>query len=170
MYSIVQYIGAAAAYEGDYSVSESAEALLGNYSAHAVKTDMNAKAPETDGLKTAIKSVYLDLGATPSFAFRFKTSFSGQVTLSYENVDNVIVSKTITVENGIVEETGTDVYVLSMKAYDMANDIDISISGGGTGSYSVNAYYTQVVSEMDALYDIICALNAYCNAAKAYKA
>ena len=164
LYSVVEYIGASAAYSGDKFTSESCKALLANYSAYATDTTMAAKAPNTSAVKDAIKSAYLELGTENKFAFKFNSNYTGTVTFSYTGVKGK-VTKTVYVENGKVD--GSDVYLLTMRAYDMASDITITTAGGSC-VYSIDAYYTMAVSAEDALYDLICTLNAYCENAKAY--
>lgn len=169
MYSIVQYIGAAATYSGDRYTGASCKALLGNHTGYATDTSIIADAPDTSAVKDAVKSVYLDLKAAPTFAFRFQTSFSGTVTLSYVNVNGETVSVNVAVEDGKISDTEDSVYLLVMKAYDMASDITIKV-GNASCTYNIDNYYTQAVQSADTLYDLVCALKSYCVNAKAYKA
>lgn len=168
MYSIVQYIGAAAAYEGDRYTGSSCEALLATHSAYATDTSIKADAPDTSAVKDAVKSVYLDLNAAPTFAFRFSNTYTGTVTISYTDASGKVVSVEVEVEKGKVNGTDSNVYHLVMKAYDMASDITIKV-GEASSVYNLDNYYTQVVQTTDTLYDLICALKAYCVNANTYK-
>ena len=73
------------------------------------------------------------------------------------------------VENGKVSGTDSNVYLLEVRAYDMASDLTIAV-GGASCTYNLDNYYTQAVQSADTLYDLVCALKSYCVGAKAYMA
>ena len=50
----------------------------------------------------------------------------------------------------------------------MASDITITV-GSASSVYNLDNYYTQAVQTADELYDLVCALKAYCVNANAYK-
>ena len=168
MYSVVEYIGAAAAYAGDRYTNASCKALLASYSAYKTSVSISSTAPDTGAVKEAVKSVYLDLGTVPTFAFRFQNNFNGTVTISYTNASGNLVSVNVVVDGGKVQGTDSNVYLLEMRAYDMASDITITV-GGESCIYNIDNYYTQAVQSADALYDLICTLKSYCVTAQAYK-
>ena len=176
MYSIVEYVGAGSAYVGNLYNKASCDALLANYSAYDPNSTVTAKTPDLKNVKSAVKSVYLDLAGSPTYAFRFNSGFSGPVTFTYTsaNVDsetgsNIIVTNTVTVAGGKVVGTDSDVFQLSMKAYDMATDLTITVDDASS-VYNIEIYYSQAVQDKGALYDLVCALKGYCDAANAYKA
>lgn len=176
MYSIVQYIGAGSAYAGKLYDKASCDAILANYSAYATEADVDKTAkPDMNNVKAAVKSVYLDLAGAPTYAFRFNSGFKGSVTFSYTSANEqkdgtYLVSETVEVSGGKIAGTDSSVYILAMKAYDMATNVSITVNEGEASYYNLDIYYVQAVQDRDALYDLICALKAYCDAAKAYKA
>ena len=167
MSSIVDYIGACSAYEGNTYMNASCDVIVNRHSAYKSDVELFSQAPDTSNVKDAIKSAYLDLGGAPAYVFRFNSAFSGTVTLTYNAVDTANTVVTLNVVDGKVN--GSDTYKLELKAYDMATDISIAV-GSNTATYNLSVYYTQAVQSEGALYDLLCALYAYCNAAKAYKA
>ena len=169
MYSIVDYIGAAAQYAGDRYTKASCDEFLSNKSSYSTDINITAQIPEENPAKDAIKSVYLDLVAAPTYAFRFKSTFTGEVTISYTNVKGENVSVTVNVEGGNIAGTDNSIYMLSIKAFDMASDITISTTEGSY-VYNLDIYYTQAVSAQDALYDLVFALKSYCSNAQTYMA
>lgn len=172
MYAIVEYVAACCQYETNYFDSSSMDTLLSKYAAYKSSEQLYAKDVDTGKVNSAIKSVYMDIGKVPAFAFRFRETFTGTVTFSYKTLDKEgTITYTVNVVNGIVEETGSSVYIPDIKAYDMDKDITITIVGiaGAQVDYSISAYYTQAVQAADELYELLCALNAYCKAADVYK-
>lgn len=175
MYSIVQYIGAGSAYAGKLYDKASCDAILANYSTYATEADVNKTVePDMNNVKVAVKSVYLDLAGAPTYAFRFNSGFSGSVTFSYTSANKqkdgtYLVSETVEVSGGKIAGTDSSVYILAMKAYDMATNVSITVDEGEASDYNLDIYYVQAVQDRDALYDLICALKAYCDAANAYK-
>ena len=169
MYSIVNYIAAGAAYVGDYYSEASAKALLAGYAQHNPGAKVNVQSPDLNNIKTAVKSVYLDLAGAPTYAFKFISGFNGTVTFTYTSLTNGVVSETVEISGGKVVGTGSDVYMLTMKAYDMASDLTITVNGA-SATYNVDTYFTQAIQDRDALYNLVVALKGYCDAAKAYKA
>ena len=176
MYSIVQYIGAGSAYAGKLYDKASCDAILADYSNYATEADVDKTAkPDMNNVKVAVKSVYLDLAGAPTYAFRFNSGFSGSVTFSYTSANEqkdgtYLVSETVEVSGGKIAGTDSSVYILAMKAYDMATNVSITVDEGEASYYNLDIYYVQAVQDRDALYDLICALKAYCDAANAYKA
>ena len=176
MYSIVQYIGAGSAYAGKLYDKASCDAILANYSTYATEADVDKTAkPDMNNVKAAVKSVYLDLAGAPTYAFRFNSGFSGSVTFSYTSANEqkdgtYLVSETVEVSGGKIVGTDSSVYILAMKAYDMATNVSITVDEEEASYYNLDIYYVQAVQDRDALYDLICALKAYCDAANAYKA
>ena len=169
MYSIVNYIAAGAAYAGDYHSEASCKALLADYAAFNPGSDVNVASPDLNNIKSAIKSVYLDLAGAPTYAFKFISGFNGTVTFTYNSLTGGKVSETVEISNGKVVGTDSNVFMLSMKAYDMAGDLTITVNGASS-IYNLDTYYTQAIQDRDALYNLIVALKGYCDAAKAYKA
>ena len=169
MYSIVNYIAAGAAYAGDYHSEASCKALLADYAAFNPGSDVNVASPDLNNIKSAIKSVYLDLAGAPTYAFKFISGFNGTVTFTYDSLTGGKVSETVEISNGKVVGTDSNVFMLSMKAYDMAGDLTITVNGASS-IYNIDTYYTQAIQDRDALYNLIVALKGYCDAAKAYKA
>ena len=180
MSSIVNYIGAANDYVGNYYKGAAAQAVVDSAPDSKVDNNVVAKIPEIKDVKTAIQSSFLDLGGSPSYSFRFATGFSGNVVFSYTGADGMEHEYTVEVENGIattatylikdvdVKELtiNSTVFTMNMKAYDMAKDITIKV-GGSTGTYNLQMYYAQAVQDTDALYDLITSLCIYCDAAAA---
>lgn len=180
MSSIVNYIGAANDYVGNYYKGAAAQAVVDSDPDSKVDNNVVAMIPEIKDVKTAIQSSFLDLGGSPSYSFRFATGFSGNVVFSYTGADGMEHEYTVKVENGIattatyliknvdVKELtiNSTVFTMNMKAYDMAKDITIKV-GGSTGTYNLQMYYAQAVQDVDALYDLINALCIYCDAAAA---
>ena len=169
MYSIVNYIAAGAAYVGDYHSEASCKALLAEYEEYNPGAKVNIQSPDLKDIKVAVKSVYLDLAGAPTYAFKFISGFNGTVTFTYTSLTGGKVSETVEISGGKVVGTGSDVYMLTMKAYDMASDLTITVNGA-SATYNVDTYFTQAIQDRDALYNLVVALKGYCDAAKAYKA
>ena len=173
MSSIISYVGAAAAYEGDYITEASCKSIVDAYPEAKNDVVLYAKAPDTADVKDYLKSAYLELGATPAFAFRFKDSFTGLFTVSYGDYRGETVSVTLKVVDGIVRGSTGDVYKLPMNACDLVAELTITITDNngevlGSCGYSLNEYYTRAVQSGDELYRLLGALKAYGECARDY--
>ena len=180
MSSIVNYIGAANDYVGNYYKGAAAQAVVDSDSDSKVESNVVTEIPDVKNVKDAIQSSFLDLGASPSYSFRFATGYYGDVIFSYTGADGMEHKYTVKVENGIattatylikdvdVKELviNSTVFTMNMKAYDMAQNITIT-SESGTSTYNLQMYYAQALQDVDALYDLINALCIYCDAAAA---
>ncbi len=173
MSAIVEYIGSAAAYSGDRITEASCRLIADAYADSKNDIRLNADQPDTSAVSGAVRSAYLELGAKPGFAFRFRLDFSGTLKISYVNFRGATVTETVTVANGMVGGGDTDIYTLAMKAYDMGSDLTITAfdeSGESIGScsYGIGAYYTVAVEANGTLCDLLTALEAYTVTAREY--
>ena len=195
MSSIVNYIGAANDYVGNYYKGAAAQAVVDSDSDSKVESNVVTKIPDVKNVKDAIQSSFLDLGGSPSYSFRFATGYNGYVIFSYTGADGMEHEYTVKVENGIATTAtyliknvdvkkltiNSTVFTMNMKAYDMAKDITITMNmtdydmeqdietviKSGTSTYNLQMYYAQAIQDVDALYDLINALCIYCDAAAA---
>ena len=173
MSSIVKYIGAAAAYEGDYITEASCQSIVDAYPEFKNDVVLYAKAPDTADVNSYVKSAYLELGATPAYAFRFQKGFTGLFNVSYVDCIGQTVTVTLKIVDGIVRGSSSDVYKLPMPACDFAAELTITITDNsgtvlGSCNYSLNEYYTQAVQTGDELYGLLNALKAYSECARVY--
>lgn len=170
--AIVEYVGAAADYTGDDFSSNVCKALASQYSEYQTDYQIYSKTPDTDDMKSVVKSVYLDLGAKPAFAFRFREDFSGTATIEYTDYRGQKVTKTVPVSYGIVSGKRNNVYLLVMKAFDMGTELTISATDENKNTYSckydLSTYYTQAIQDSDALYELLTSLGAYTDYARVY--
>ena len=89
------------------------------------------------------------------------------VTIEYVNYLGETVTKKVPVSYGIVSGTKGNVFLLTMKAYDMGAELTITADGKSC-KYDLATYYTQAVQDNDALYELLTALGAYTDLAKVY--
>ena len=173
MSAIVEYIGAAAAYSGDKMTERACQDMVDAYASSKNDIVIYATEPDTSEVSAAVKSAYLSLGAKPAFVFRFRPDFTGKLKISYTTYTGSVASVTVEVVEGIVKGRGDDIYVLTMKAYDMGADLTLTVynSAGqsvGACNYGIAEYYSMAVERNDELYRLLSALKAYTYTAREY--
>ena len=173
MSAIVEYIGAAAAYSGDRMTERACRDMVNSYASAKNDIEIYATEPGTSEVSGAVKSAYLSLGAKPAFVFRFRSDFTGKLKISYTTYTGSVATVTVEVEEGTVKGSGDDIYVLTMKAYDMGADLTLTVydsAGASIGScgYGLSEYYSMAVERNDELYRLLSALEAYTYTAREY--
>ncbi len=168
MVSIIDYISAVANYEGDSFAMESLNTISSSFTGNRYSASLASNNVDTSAIGVGISSAYLSLAKHPRFVFGLKSGFTGTITFSYvsSNDKDGTVTHTIEVTDG--KYNGSNVFMIDMRAYDIDKDITISVDGGSSVVYNLNAYYTAAVQDADALYDLLVALKVYCATANMY--
>ncbi len=161
--ALLNYICAVNKYEGDHASKLLAEAVISEYGVSLGDDELVPANSDTSAIRTAISSVWLDLGGRNAFVFRFNPYYTGTVTFTYTSANGKTVTKSVTVTNG--KSGGDDTYKLILPSYDMAADITID-TGTASAVYNLAAYYKCAVQSGDALYDVLSALYLYSEMAK----